>query len=142
MFPLRQDNNGYNTVVGRKPARRRYRSARRHFRDRQCAAALRAFTAAELHLSGKVKSLDAAAASCGSNPAYVRGAITILHAEDAQLRERVLTGEVSLLIAARSASGAAKLVAAWRTASAADRVTLARTVGPTILFDSALVPAL
>ena len=59
-----------------------------------------------------------------------------------RLRERVLTGKVSLLTAAQSATGAAKLVAAWRTASAADRVTLARTVGPTILFDGVLVPAL
>ena len=121
---------------------RRYRSARRHFRGNQCAAALRAFTGAELLLAGKVKSLAEAAAACGSNPAYVAGAITILHAEDALLVERVRTGKVSLLTAARSAMGAAKLVAAWRTASAADRVALARTVGPSILFDSVVVPAL
>ena len=129
------------TIISRRP-RRRYRSARRHFRGRRCAAALRAFTAAELHLTGKVKSLVEAAAACGSNPSYVAGAITILHAEDAQLRERVLTGKVSLMTAARSATGTAKLVAAWRTASAADRVALARTVGPSTLFDHALAPAL
>jgi len=141
MFPLREGTNGFKTTDGRSH-RRRYRSARRHFRGRQCAAALRAFTGAELLLSGKEKSLAAAAAACGSNPAYIGGAITILRTENAQLRERVLTGKVALLAAARSAEGAAKLVAAWRTASAADRVTLARTVGPTILFDDVLVPAL
>ena len=130
------------TIISRQPRRRRYRSARRHFRGRRCAAALRAFTAAELRLSGRIKSLAEAAVSCGSNSAYVAGAITILHAEDAQLRERVLTGKVSLMTAARSATGTAKLVAAWRTASAADRVALARTVGPSTLFDHALAPAL
>ena len=119
---------------------RRYRSARRHFRGRRCAAALRAFTAAELRLSRKARTLAEAAAACGSNPAYVAGAILILRAEDTQLRERVLTGKVPLMTAARSATGAAKLVAAWRTASAADRVALARTIGPSI--DNALVPAL
>jgi hypothetical protein len=77
-----------------------------------------------------------------SNSVYVAGAIMILRTEDAQLREQVLTGKVSLMTAARSATGAAKLVAAWRTASAADRVALARTVGPSTLFDDALVPSL
>jgi hypothetical protein len=138
MLQVPDNLTGFKTVV----RRRRYRSARRHFHGNQCAAALRAFTAAELLLSGKAKSLAAAAAACGSNPAYVAGAITILHAEDALLIERVRAGKVPLLTAARSAMGAAKLVAAWRTASAADRVALARTVGPSVLFDTALVPAL
>jgi hypothetical protein len=121
--------------------RRPYRSSRAHFRKDRCAAAVRAFTAAELYLTGKVPTLADAALGCGSNVAYIIAAITLVRSEDAALRERVLRGAVPLLAAARQAQQMAKLIAAFRNASAGDRVAFARAVGPTVLFDTVLVPA-
>jgi hypothetical protein len=127
--------------VGRRPRPRKYRSARRHFQGGLRAAVIRAVTAAQIHLEHG-KSLADAALRCGSNPHYVHAAVIVLQSEDKALLHRVLSGDVSLLAAAKQVQQVAKLVAAHRKASAADRVAYARTIGPTVLFDDMLVPAI
>jgi hypothetical protein len=121
---------------------RKYRSARRRFRSRRCAAVLRAITAARLMAMGLASSRQEAAASCGSCPAYVAAAVVVLKAENPILIDRVLAGRVSLLAAARQARPTSALVDAYRRASDADRIAFARTVGAVTLFDGAVVPAL
>jgi hypothetical protein len=56
--------------------------------------------------------------------------------------ERVTRGQVPLPVAAKQVKQVADLVSAYRLASSAARVAFARTIGPTTLFDSALVPAI
>jgi hypothetical protein len=80
------------SVTSSTPVRRRHQSSRRQFRDGQCAAALRAITAARLYLNKTVPTLALAAASCGSNVNYVRAAIVILQSEKGNLLSRVLAG--------------------------------------------------
>jgi len=123
-------------------ARHRRQSARRHFRNGHRAAAVRAFTAAGLVISGRAPTIMMAAERCGSCPAYVQAAITILRSENKGLFVDVIKGRVPLLVAAREVKRLAALVAAYRAGSAADRVGFAKIIGPTTLFDSSLVPAL
>jgi len=125
---------------GRRPRSRKYRSARRHFQGGQRAAVIRAATAAQIYLVHR-KSLADAALCCGSNPHYVHAAVIVLQSEDEPLLQRVLSGDVSLLAAAKQVRQVAELVAAYRKTSAADHVAFARTIGPTVLFDDMLVPA-
>jgi hypothetical protein len=123
--------------------RRHRQSARRHFlRNGERAAALRALTGARLYLTKQVSSYAAAAECCGSNRLYVKAAVTVLTAENPALRGRVLRGWIPLMEAARQVEQVATLVRAYRAASAADRVEFAKIVGPTVLFDTALVPAI
>ena len=110
------------------------RSSRRHFRDGQCAAALRAITGARLYLGKQVPSLAEAAVSVGSNIPYIAAAITLIKAEDATLRERVLEGHVTLFAAATQVQQVADLVSAYRAATTDDLVALGRTVGAERLF--------
>jgi hypothetical protein len=86
--------------------------------------------------------LAKAATACGSCPPYVAAAVVLLKAENASLLGSVLTGTVPLLVAARQSRHAAELVAAYRQATAADRVAFAKAIGPTVLFDNDLVPAM
>jgi len=86
--------------------------------------------------------VGAAAERCGSNPAYVSAAIAILRSENKELLVDVVKGRVPLLEAARETQRLSVLVSAYREASASDRVNFAKAVGPTVLFDTALVPAL
>jgi hypothetical protein len=108
----------------------------------QCAAARRALTAAQLYLDGKVPNLTAAALCCGSCRPYVKAAIVLLRSENSVMLERVRRGHIPLLAAAKQVKQVAALVDAYRSAGAADRVMFAKAIGPTTLFDSALVPAL
>src|SRR5215472_8808304 len=96
------------------------RSPRRHFRNRQRAAVVRAVTAARLYASGAVPTLAAAATACGSNAAYVAAAATLLKSEDGVLLDRVLCGATPLLAAASEAGAVARLVSAYRGASRDD----------------------
>jgi hypothetical protein len=134
-------NTGTPTTNGHRK-HRHPRSPRRHFRHGQRAAAVRAITAARLYLSGFANSFANAADQCGSSVVYVRAAVTLLRAENASLLNAVLGGKVPLLAAAREMQRLADLVAAYRTASASDRVAFAHAVGPTTLFENALVPAM
>jgi hypothetical protein len=111
-------------------------------RDGQCAAAVRAVNGARGFLDHRFSNLATAALCCGSCASYIRAAIVLLKSENAVMLERALRGEIPLLAAAAQTQRIAKLVNAYRAASAADRVAFARTVGPTTLFDSTLVPAL
>jgi hypothetical protein len=121
---------------------RRCRQPRgRRFRHGHRAAALRAFSAAQLFLRRDVPTLGLAAAACGANPSYVRALVALVKAENETVLNEVLTGRVPVLAAARQVPRLAELVAAYRQASARDRVSFARAIGPTALFDDALVPA-
>jgi hypothetical protein len=131
-----------NHIQTTRRRNKKYRSRHRHKRGGRCAAAVRAMTAAKLYLAGSTPSLEAAAFSCGTNPAYVRAAIVLLRSENATLLSRVLRGDLPLLAAAAQVKRVANLVEAYRTASAGDRVAFARTVGSTVLFDTTLVPAI
>jgi hypothetical protein len=123
-------------------SRRSRQSARRHFRHGQRMAAVRAITAAQLYLGKSAPSLRAAAERCGSGVVYVRAAVTLLQSENATLINEVIAGRVPILCAARQIQQVAKLVASYRQATASDRVQFAHAIGPTVLFDSSLVPAL
>jgi hypothetical protein len=127
---------------GGNSRRRHYRSSRRHFRDRERAATRRAVTAARLHLHGTIPVLSKAATACGSNTTYVAAAVILIKSENATLLNRVLAGHVPLLAAAREIKRLSDLVAAYRKTTANERVAFARTVGPTDLFEGAVVPAL
>jgi hypothetical protein len=103
---------------------------------------VRALTAAQLYLDGKVPSLAAAALSCGSCRTYVQAALILLRSENATMVERVRRGHLLLPVAAKQMKQVADLVAAYRIARGEDRVLFAKIIGPTTLFDTALVPAL
>jgi hypothetical protein len=133
-----------NTIVNGSSRRQhcRYRSPRRHFRQRERAAVRRALTGASLYLDRKVPTLTAAAMACGSNAPYIRSAIVLLKTENFTLVDRVLAGHVPLMAAAREARPLAELVGAYRSAAAEDHVAFARVIGPTALFDTAVAPAM
>ena len=122
-----------------KPAlprqQRRHRSARRHFRNGQRAAPLRAITAAKLYRSGEPRTLAKAAEACGSNAKYVKAATVLLKAGDEVLLNRVLAGDEPLLAAAIKAKPTADLISAYRSANNADRVAFARICGAEAIFD-------
>ena len=122
--------------------KKKYRRRHRHTRAGQCAAAVRATTAAKLYLAGQVPSVAAAALGCGACVAYTRAAVILLQSENATMLERVLRGHTPISTAAQQLKQVAALVDAYRTAAAADRVAFAKTIGPTTLFDTALVPAM
>jgi hypothetical protein len=122
--------------------KKKYRRRHRHTRAGQCAAAVRATTAAKLYLAGQVPSVAAAALGCGAYVAYTRAAVILLQSENATMLERVLRGHIPLSTAAQQLKQVAALVDAYRAAAAVERVAFARAVGPTVLFDNMLVPAI
>jgi len=128
----------------KSPRRRRQQSARRHFlHSGGRAAARRALTGARLYLTKQVSSYRAAAECCGSNHRYVKAAVTLCRAENSTLQGRVLRGWIPLTEAARQVEQVAALVRAYRVASTADCIEFVKAVGgPTILFDTLLVPAI
>jgi hypothetical protein len=127
--------------VDKKKCGRRYQSSRRHFRHERRAAALRAFTGAQLYLGGEMtppSSMTEAAEMVGSHRGYVEAATVLLKAENLTLVNKVLDGEMPLLEAARMVKAMVSLVDAYRRASAAERVQFARTVGTEELFESVI----
>ena len=122
--------------------RRKRQSARRQFKNGRRNAAVRAFTGAQLLRSKIAPTITAAAERTGTSRAYIEAALAILAAENTSLVADVINGKVPLLAAAREVKRLGELVAAYRRASSADRVAFARAVGPTVLFDTSLVPAL
>jgi hypothetical protein len=119
----------------RRRSLRQHRSSRRHFRHGQCAAVLRAITAAKLYGTGQITSFVRAAECCGTNAGYVQAAVILLKTENQALLGRVLAGHEPLLRAAQRAKRVADLIAAYRSASNADRVAFARTCGPEELLN-------
>jgi len=94
-------------------------------------AVLKAVTAARLLAAGMVPTVNVAAASCGSNPLYVRAAVTLLKAENPDLLDQALHGRVSLLRAAQQVKRVAALVDAYRRATERDLIQAAKVVGST-----------
>ena len=105
-------------------------------------AALRALTAAVQYLNGEVPTLGAAVAACGSNVHYVAAAVVLIKANDTALITQVLNGSVPLLRAAKSVEQAVRLVEAFSASSATERRMFGQAVGPSKLFDDAVVAAL
>jgi hypothetical protein len=132
-----------STQIHVNPAqnKKKYRRWHRRTRAGKCAAAVRAVTGARLYLDGRMD-LATAAMSCGSCVAYVRAAVSLLASENTTMLEQALRGQMPLLVAAEQMKRIAKLVNAYRAASAADRVMFARVIGPTTLFDGAVALAL
>ena len=128
---------------GQRPPRT-YRRRGPHLRNGECAAAQRADTAARILLKLPItaNSLAAAAHVCDLNVQYVAAAITLIESGDAALMALVRRGHVSLLDAAAIVKKQVALLRAYREASPADRVALARTIGPTVVFDNVVSPAL
>jgi hypothetical protein len=123
------------------PSATRRRARCPQLRDGVCTAALRAFSAAKPYLSDEFDSLGAARA-CGSNAPYVAAAIVLIRSENTAVQQDVLAGRVSLLPAAHQLRKFVRLVAAFREASASDRVMFGCVVGPTNLFENSVAPAL
>ena len=131
----------------RHPARQQrchYRSRGRHFRCGECAAAVRANTAARILLGLPVSAnnLATAARMCGSNIACVADAVTLIESEDTSLETSVRRGQMTLPRAAAAAKKRAVLICAYRDATPADLAALARAIGPAAIFDAVVVPAL
>lgn len=124
------------------PRRRQSHRRRRQVRHGRRLAAVRAYFAAHAYLERRVPSLTAAAESCGASLHYVQAMIVLVKAENTSLLKRVLAGEVPVLAAAKQTKQLARLVDAYRNASADEKVAFARAVGPTTLFDDSLIPAL
>jgi hypothetical protein len=117
-------------------------SRNRQFKNGRRNAAVRAFTGAQLVRSGIAPTIAAAAERTGTTRAYVHAALAVLESENTSLIADVINGRVGLLAAAQQVKQLGALVSAYRQASAADRVAFAKTIGPTVLFDTSLVPAL
>src|SRR5262249_49585419 len=117
-------------------------------RQRRCnghgyrLAVVRALTAGGLIINGTAPPGGAAAQRCGSKPAHRSAAVALLPSENKELLPARGKGPRPLLEAARETQRLSVLVSAYREASASDRVNFAKAVGPTVLFDTALVPAL
>jgi hypothetical protein len=135
------------------PRRRQRASARRHFRHGYRAAAVRAFTGAEIYLDKKVPNLAAAAMHCGSNVQYVQAAIVLIQAEALhpwKMRQSVLEGRVPLLAAAHEARRRQKaarvtveeMTAAWRGWTSSQRAYFGRSVGVAEIWDFSIVPVI
>jgi hypothetical protein len=127
---------------GQVKSNHKRRAYRRQIRDGIRSAALRAFTGARLLQREEFPSLAQAARACGSTPAYVAAALIIVKSESTEVRQAVLTGQLSLLEAARLVRESAELVAAYRAASQFDRMMLGRVIGASNLFEEAVSPAL
>jgi hypothetical protein len=95
----------------------RRQSARRHFRGSVRAACMRAFTGGRLYLRGEFPTLEDAAAHVGSCKPYVEAAITLIKSDDQQLIQRVMHGNVSILVAAESVKPLVMLLAGFAQAS-------------------------
>jgi hypothetical protein len=128
-----------------RQSRRRPRHRRRRlYRNGQLAAVKRAIAGARLvlglplHVTSQVE----AAASVGVSVPHLTAAIAVLRTEDADLLDKVLTGKLPLRTAAKDARRRGNLIDAYRRASPADRVALARTIGAAVLWDEVLEPAL
>jgi hypothetical protein len=131
-----------NSTHHRRRRRGHRRSPRRHFRNRQRAAVVRAVTAGRLYASGAVSTLAAAAIACGSNVAYVAAAVTLLKSENNVLLDRALHGATPLLAAASEVGAVARLVSAYRGAGSDDLAAFTRTIGVANVWDQILVPVL
>ncbi len=137
-------------LISATHGRRQRASARRHFRHGWRAAVVRAFTAAGLYLNEQVPTLTAAAERCGSNVLYVRAAIVLIKHETLIEQERVLRGDVPLLVAAKFAWRERKVkditveevVASWRRWSPEQRSAFGRGAGIVELRDNAIIPVM
>src|SRR5262245_43629196 len=81
--------------------KKKYRRRHRRMRAEQCAAVVRALTAAKLYVEGAAPSFAAAAVMCGSCSQYVEAALALTKSGDAGLLRDVLRGNISLLAAVR-----------------------------------------
>jgi hypothetical protein len=136
--------HGFLKATTKRPRRIR-QSSKRHFRDNQRAAAVRAYTGACLHLGIPIhrpSSESKAAIMTGSSQVYVAALVVLIRSEDGSLLRKVMCGDTPILQAAAIVRTRSKLIAAFRKASLADRVALVKTIGAEKVFDETLAPAL
>jgi hypothetical protein len=136
------DSAYLNSVGWKNQPHHPYRPRGRIMRGGQCAAALRALTAAKGYLGGQFPTLGIAANSCGTSPSYVRAGITILKANDAALIANVLSGVVPLLKAAASVKHAVDMIEAFAKSTRTERRIFGQAAGPATVFDEVVVAAL
>jgi uncharacterized protein YdbL (DUF1318 family) len=122
--------------------RRPRQSPRRQIKNGQRVAALRAFTAAKLHLRGEFPTIAIAAESCGANTTYVQAAMVLIRAGNQKVIGDVLSGYVPLLTAADELRRMVELVEAYRRARPQDLARAARLVGAEKLFSTMVEPAI
>jgi hypothetical protein len=135
--------HGFLKATTKRPRRIR-QSSKRHFRDNQRAAAVRACTAARLYLGIPIPpaTITQAAVMAGCSRPYVMAMVAILKSEDWSTFNKAMRGDLPILQAAAIVRTRSRLVDAFRKASFADRVALVKTIGAEKVFDEALVPAL
>jgi hypothetical protein len=93
------------------------RSPHAHFRDGFRVAALKAFRAARFYISEQPVTLKQAALCHGTNVAYVQAAIKVLKANEPDLVDRILVGEISLQVVAKLLAPQVKAIEALKTSS-------------------------
>jgi hypothetical protein len=71
-----------------------------------------------------------------SNPAYIIAMLTILDSGDEVMLDRVITDRAGVLEAAAQVKGLAKLLAAFKVATTANKVAFRKTIGEDTLFDA------
>jgi hypothetical protein len=135
--------HGFLKATTKRPRRIR-QSSKRHFRNNQRAAAVRACTGACLHLGIPTvpSSVSEAAIMTGSSQVYVAALVVLIRSEDGPLLRKVMRGDIPILRAAATVRARSELVDAFRKASLADRVALVKTVGAEKVFDEMIGPAL
>jgi hypothetical protein len=135
--------HGYLSETSKLPRRSR-QSPRRQHRGGQRAAYLRAWTAARLRSGEPIPrpTLTEAAILCGSSVPYIAALELVMQQGDPRLIDQILRGKIPLMVAANLLRKRGKLARAYRKASPKDRIDAVRALGPTRIFDEALVPAL
>jgi hypothetical protein len=136
--------HGFHKSTHRRGQHRPYQRRGRHFRNGDRAAALRAWTAARILLRRPLgaANLNQVADMTGANKAYVAAMLAVMQAEDTDLEQKVLAGEVPVLKAAAAIKTRVALVKALRSASAADLAKAGAMIGVDSVFDRMIVPSL
>ena len=99
-------------------------------------AAVRAFAGATLYLNGFVRTLAAAAESCGGQVPYVRYAIAILQSKDGErLKARVLKDHISLRAAAEQVSPVNVILKTYSKMTAAQKTSFFSAAGQDRVLD-------
>jgi hypothetical protein len=120
------------------------RRQRHQIRKGSRRAAVQALAGARLWLGAPIPlpTQAEAAVMTGSTRTYVQAAAVVIEHGDVTLIARVEAGHESLLQAAERVKNRVKLVRAFRTASPADLKDVGRSIGPELIFDRVVSPAL
>jgi hypothetical protein len=120
------------------------RARHHHGRSPRQNRALQAFVGAYLFRERAlgIDTITRAAIAAGVTRSSVSAALIILQSEQSLLAAYVLSGRETLNRAAKTVHSQVRLIEAFKTATADDRVALGRMIGATQLFDASIAPAL